>query len=61
MKVRALSRISGPMGIKVPGEEFVVDAATGADLIDRRAVVEVVADTVPVEVEPKAKTASRKA
>lgn len=25
MKVRALSRISGPMGIKVPGEEFIVD------------------------------------
>ena len=61
MKVRALSRISGPMGVKVPGEEFVVDAATGADLIDRRAVVEVVADTVPVEVEPKAKPARRKA
>ncbi|MBS5840643.1 MAG: hypothetical protein KID05_15950 [Pseudomonas sp.] len=61
MKVRALSRISGPMGIKVPGEEFVVDAATGADLIDRRAVVEVVADTVPVEVEPKAKPTRRKA
>ena len=61
MKVRALSRISGPMGIKVPGEEFVVDAATGADLIDRRAVVEVVADTVPVEVEPKVKPTRRKA
>ena len=61
MKVRALSRISGPMGIKVPGEEFIVDAATGADLIDRRAVVEVVADTVSVEVEPKAKPTRRKA
>lgn len=61
MKVRALSRISGPMGIKMPGEEFVVDAATGADLIERRAVVEVVADTAPAEVEPKAKTARRKA
>ena len=61
MKVRALSRISGPMGIKMPGEEFVVDAATGADLIERRAVVEGVADTAPAEVEPKAKTARRKA
>jgi len=44
MKVRALSRISGPMGIKVPGEEFIVDAPTGADLTDRRAVVEVVSE-----------------
>lgn len=41
MKVRALSRISGPMGVKEPGEEFVVDATTGADLIGRRAAEEV--------------------
>ena len=61
MKVRALSRISGPMGIKVPGEEFIVDAATGLDLIERRAVVEVVADSAPAEVAPKPKPAKRKA
>lgn len=53
MKVRALSRISGPMGIKVPGDEFIVDAATGADLIERRAAAEVVADA-PDSVKPKA-------
>ena len=50
MKVRALSRISGPIGVKDPGEEFVVDAATGADLIGRRAVEEV----APAAVEPAA-------
>ena len=54
MKVRALSRISGPMGTKAPGEEFIVDAATGADLIERRAVVEVVAESAGNSPKPKA-------
>jgi hypothetical protein len=51
MKVRALSRISGPMGVKDPGEEFVVDAATGSDLIGRRAVEEVISATDPAPAE----------
>lgn len=62
MKVRALSRISGPMGVKMPGEEFVVDAATGVDLIARRAVTEVA--TAPAETEaaaPEPKARKRKA
>ena len=46
MKLRALARISGPMGNRVPGEEFVVDAATGRDLVDRRIAEQ--ADEVPV-------------
>lgn len=57
MKVRALSRISGPMGNKLPGEEFIVDAATGADLIERQAVVEVVVETAA----PKPKAPGKKA
>lgn len=61
MKVRALSRISGPMGIKVPGEEFIVDAATGADLIDRRAVVEVGAENLAPPTTANPKPAKKKA
>ncbi|MCD5996504.1 hypothetical protein KDX38_23220 [Pseudomonas sp. CDFA 602] len=57
MKVRALSRISGPMGSKLPGEEFIVDAATGADLIERQAVVEVVVEAGA----PKPKAPGKKA
>ena len=57
MKVRALSRISGPAGVRMPGEEFVVDAATGADLIERRAVEEVVpaAESAPADTDAAAK------
>lgn len=46
MKVRALASISGPMGRKVAGEEFVVSAAFGKDLIDRK-LVEMVDDSGP--------------
>jgi len=48
MKIRALSRLSGPTGVQMPGDEFIVDAATGADLIARRAAEEV----LPVAAEP---------
>ena len=50
MKIRALSRLSGPTGVQMPGDEFIVDAATGADLIARRAAEEV----LPVPAEPAA-------
>jgi hypothetical protein len=60
MKVRALSRISGPMGIKVPGEEFIVDVATGADLIERRAVVEVGAENPAPTTSAKPKPVKKK-
>ena len=46
MKVRALASISGPMGRKVAGDEFVVNAAEGKDLIDRK-LVEMVDDSGP--------------
>lgn len=59
MKVRALSRISGPMGVKAPGEEFIVDAATGADLIERHAVEEVApaAEVASANADPASKAA----
>lgn len=41
MKVRALANISGPMGRKAAGAEFVVGAAEGKDLIERKLVVSV--------------------
>lgn len=52
MKVRALASISGPQGRKVAGEEFVVNAADGKDLIDRK-LVEQVAESAPAP-EPQA-------
>lgn len=61
MKIRALAGISGPMGNKDPGDEFVVDAATGAYLIESRAAEEVVAEAVTTEAEPETKTSKRKA
>lgn len=60
MKIRALAGISGPMGNKDPGDEFVVDAATGAYLIESRAAEEVV-EAVTTEAEPETKTSKRKA
>lgn len=56
MKLRALARISGPMGSRVAGEEFVVDAAAGKDLIDRRLAES--ADDAPTT-EPKADKAPK--
>lgn len=54
MKVRALADISGPMGRKAVGEEFVVDAADGKELVDRK-LVEAVNDAPAKQAkEPKA-------
>ena len=47
MKVRALASISGPMGRKVAGDEFVVSAVDAQSMIDRKLV-----EPVPVEVAP---------
>lgn len=38
MKVRALASISGPMGRKVAGDDFVVSAVEAQSLIDRNLV-----------------------
>lgn len=60
MKVHALASISGPMGRKAAGEEFVVSAAEGKDLIDRK-LVESVEEAAPEPVADPVKPAkSRK-
>lgn len=41
MKVRAIANLSGPGGRRVFGEEFVVDAALGQSLIERKLAQEV--------------------
>ncbi|WP_395599547.1 hypothetical protein AB4P95_20070 [Pseudomonas sp. A1437] len=51
MKVRALASISGPMGRKVAGDEFVVSAGDAQSLIDRKLV-----EPVPVEQDPQPAT-----
>ncbi|MFJ3487731.1 hypothetical protein ACIPL1_30540 [Pseudomonas sp. NPDC090202] len=51
MKVRALASISGPMGRKTVGEEFVVNAAEAKDLVERKLVV--VVEDAPVVDSPK--------
>lgn len=53
MKVRALASISGPMGRKVAGDEFVVSAGDAKSLIDRKLVE-------PVAVEPTPAAATEK-
>lgn len=59
MKVRALVSISGPMGRKAAGEEFVVNAADGKDLFDRK-LVEAVEDRAPVpELQTEAPTTAK--
>jgi hypothetical protein len=59
MKVRALASISGPQGRKVAGDEFVVSAAEGKDLIDRKLVV-AVEDKPPVpELQTEAPTTAK--
>ena len=47
MKVRALASLSGPMGRRAAGDEFVVDAQLGAELIDRGVAVEVIPEPEP--------------
>jgi len=48
MKVRALASISGPMGRKVAGDEFVVSAGEAESLRDRKLV-----ELLPVEPAPE--------
>lgn len=61
MKVRALASLSGPMGRHTAGDEFVVDAVLGGELIVRRLAEAVVAEPEPVAEEPVAKPAKAKA
>lgn len=60
MKVRALASLSGPMGRRAAGVEFVVDATLGDELIARRLVEAVADEPEPVE-EPAAKPEKAKA
>ena len=61
MKVRALASLSGPMGVRTAGDEFVVDATLGDELIGRHLVEAVDAEPVPVAEEHSAKPAKAKA
>jgi hypothetical protein len=54
MKVIALGALSGATGDREEGEEFVVDAKLGADLI-QRGLVKPVVDLAPAEKPAKAK------
>ena len=61
MKVRALASISGPMGRKVAGDEFVVSAGDAQSLIDRKLVEPVaieLAPATPTEKPMKSKVAA---
>lgn len=60
MKVRALARLSGPIGRRSAGDEFFVDAALGNELIARN-LVEEVADESDSAKEPDAKPVKGKA
>lgn len=61
MKVRALASLSGPMGRRTAGDEFVVDAALGDELIARRLVEAVAAEPDPVAEEPVTKPVKTRA
>jgi hypothetical protein len=54
MKVIALGALSGAVGDREKGEEFVVDAKLGADLI-QRGLVKPVAEAAPADKPAKAK------
>jgi hypothetical protein len=51
MKVIAQGNLSGAIGDRVKGEEFVVDAKVGADLV-ARGLVQVVDEPVPAAEKP---------
>lgn|GEM_PF-1922414 len=59
MKVKALANLSTAQGRKTVGQEFVVSAADGQALIDRR-LVQPVVDTVTSTEDAKTKTAKTK-
>jgi hypothetical protein len=52
MKVRALANLSDPTGRRAAGDEFVVNAVLGAELIARRVAEEVVSEPEPAAEEP---------
>lgn len=52
MKVRALASLSGPMGRRIAGDEFVVDATLGDELIARRLAEAVTAAPEPAAEAP---------
>lgn len=60
MKVRALASLSGPTGRHTAGDEFVVDAQLGDELITRRVVEAVTDDPVAAE-EPATKPVKTRA
>lgn len=60
MKVRALASLSGPMGRRTTGDEFVVDAVLGNELIARHLVEDAADEPEPAE-EPVAKPVKAKA
>lgn len=55
MKVRALASISGPMGRKVAGDEFIVSAVEAQSLIDRGLVEAATVDASPPSTDKPAK------
>lgn len=59
MKVKALANLSTVNGPKIIGDEFVVNAADAAELIER-GLVEQVVDTPPVVEELAGKAEKRK-
>lgn len=64
MKVRALASLSGPTGRHTAGDEFVVDAQVGAELIARGVAEEVGSEPKPAAEETapkpvKARTAAK--
>lgn len=64
MKVRALASLSGPTGRHTAGDEFVVDAQVGAELIARGVAEEVslepdLATEVPTPKPVKARAATK--
>lgn len=61
MKVRALASLSGPTGRHAAGDEIVVDAELGAELIARRLVEAVAAEPDPAADEPAVKAVKAKA
>lgn len=59
MKVKALANLSGKPGKHAKGATFEVDDAYGAELIARKLVATVTAESVPAAA-PKARRAAKK-
>lgn len=61
MKVRALASLSGPTGRHTAGDEFVVDAKVGDELIARGVAEEVSPEPEPAAEEPATKPVKTRA